>query len=119
MGNEKPEHANSRADWSEVAGKGIAGMTSADKGWILAFVLIFGMFQAANYMVSMEVAKAEVSRMARLGAHLEAIEQARLQMEEHRAEEINQLHEMVSFLTQTISRSAENKSDPKRRESAQ
>lgn len=103
-------------DWAGVANKGIAGMTPADKGWILAFVVIFGMFQISNYMISVEREKSEEARSVRLVTYFTQLEDSRAVMEVNRAQEIRRLQEIIKELTQTVVREAERKGRGKAKE---
>lgn len=96
-------------DWVGVASKGIAGMTPADKGWILAFVIIFGMFQISNYLLSIAREESESERTARLVSYFNKIEDSRVDLEKNRSEEVRRLQETVKYLVQTIAREAERK----------
>lgn len=101
-----PQERLAEQDWAGVAGKGIAGMAPAEKGWILAFVVIFAIFQASNYMSSIKREDGERERASNIIEYFNSIEASRSKIEEHRSEENRRLQEVIKELSQTISRQA-------------
>jgi hypothetical protein len=101
-----PQERLADQDWSGVAKTGISSMAPAEKGWILAFVIIFAVFQGANYLVSIKREEAETDRSVRLSEHLISLGASRDKVEENRAQEIRRMQEVIKDLSQTIARQA-------------
>ena len=94
-------------DWGDVAAKGVLGMSNAQKGWILAFVVIFGVFQATNYAANVARESADVERADRLAKYFETVEMNRAKVEEHRSQELRRAQETIEALADTIGRQSE------------
>lgn len=94
-------------DWASVGKDAVAKLTPADKGWILAFVILFSVMQVTNYLRSLDrnaLAKAESERV---NQYMELIESNRRDMANKRADEMRRMQELVKTLSDTVSRQAD------------
>ena len=96
-----------RQEWQEVAHGVVKGMTPADKGWILAFVMLFAIFQISNYLMNRERIEQSKVQSNNLVTYFTQLEGSRSTIEENRAQEIRRLQEVVKELSQALGRQYE------------
>lgn len=94
-------------EWNEVVRDTVTRLTPPERGWILAFVLLFAVFQVSNYLQESERLERDETKDRALVDYFNALEQSRIVIEENRAQEIRRLQEIVKELTQTVARSSE------------
>jgi len=101
-----PQDRIAGQDWSGVAKTGLASMAPADKGWILAVVIIVAILQGSDYFASASRDEQFAASMERMGGYLELVEQDRRQAQMARTSERQELLRLVENLTATVSRQA-------------
>ena len=102
-----PQQAVASQDWADVAKQSVSGMTPADKGWILAFVVLFAVFQISNYLISTQRQEEETARSNRQVEYFMKLEESRSSIEENRSQEIRRMQEVIKELTQALGRAHE------------
>lgn len=102
-----PQERLAEQDWSGVAKTGIASMAPADKGWVLAVVVIIGMLSASEYFQSADQHKRFAEAISRTMDYLETVEADRQKMSEIRADEMRRMQEVMKEMVQTVARQAE------------
>jgi hypothetical protein len=102
----EPGKRLSGQDWSEVAKTGLASMAPADKGWVLAVVIIIFILQGVDYLNGLAQADRFENAMERMSEYLNLVEQDRKEMSIARTGERKSLLHIVGDLIQTITRQA-------------
>lgn len=97
----------SSQDWASVAKDSVVKLTPADKGWILAFVILFSVMQVTNYLTSVGRSEMELDKGQRINAYLELLESNRRDMAMKRADEMRRMQELLKALADTISRQSD------------
>ena len=101
-----PQERLAGQDWSGVAKTGLASMAPADKGWVLAVVIIIAILQGADYFSNVAMVARFETGMGRMGDYLELVENDRRQAQLARADERKELIRIIENLTMTVSRQA-------------
>jgi len=102
----EPGEQLSGQDWSGVAKTGLASMAPADKGWVLAVVIIIFILQGVDYLNGLAQAGRFESAFERMSEYLNLVEQDRKEMSIARTGEGKELLRIVGNLIQTITRQA-------------
>jgi|GEM_PF-1928407 len=101
-----PQDRLAGQDWSGVAKTGLASMAPADKGWVLAVVIIIAILQGGDYFSSARMADRMESSMTAMRDYLELVEKDRAQGALSRTQERQELLRIIETLTATVSRQA-------------
>ena len=99
--------ATASQEWSDVAKHTVGSLTPADRGWILAFVILFGIFQGSNYLIQTQRQEEETSRSNRQVEYFMKLEDSRSKIEDNRSEEFRRMQEVIKELTQALGRAHE------------
>lgn len=104
--NVTPAERLAGQDWSGVAKHGLMAMAPAEKGWLLAVVVMFGTLMLVDYFETVRQLEASSKRTEEVNKYLGVIEANREKAEDTRAQEVRRLQEIVKELAQTVSRQA-------------
>ena len=99
-----PQERLADQNWSDVAKTGLSSMAPADKGWVLAVVIIIAILQGNDYLTSLIQHERVGANMERMASYLELVEQDRKQMNLARTEERKELLRIIEGLTGTVTR---------------
>jgi len=101
-----PQDRIAGQDWSGVAKTGLASMAPADKGWVLAVVVIIAILSAGDYFRSASRDEQFALSMGRMSDYLELVENDRRQDSMAKTEERKELIRVLETVTATVSRQA-------------
>lgn len=93
-----------RQDWSGVAKTGLSSMAPAEKGWVLAVVIIIAALEVGDHFTTREQYAAFEGSMNRMSEYLALVETSRASMEENRSQEIRRMQEVNKELSQALGR---------------
>lgn len=106
-----PQERLAEQDWAGVAKKGVASMAPADKGWVLAVVVIILLLQVGESVKSWMDGKAEIKRGVYLSELLASVEVHRTEeiaaQQKSSAEEARRLQEVIKSLADGLARQSE------------
>ena len=99
---------------SEIADVGkalISGVTPADKGWILGFVIVVFIIVASDVWISIKTLDSNRAANERLVTYFIEVEQNRAQALDHQAQlfgdQVRRSQEVIRALAETVSRDSE------------
>ena len=99
-----PQERLADQNWSDVAKTGLSAMAPADKGWVLAVVIIIAILQGTDYLTTAVQNERFEAGMERMASYLELVEQDRKQMNLARTDERKELLRIIEGLTATVTR---------------
>lgn len=109
-----PQERLAGQDWTGVAKIGLSSMAPAEKGWILAVVIIIAVLEASDYFTiaaQYETIAAQYESFQlnakQIADYLNVVEEHRKATEENRSQEIRRMQEVNKELSQALGRSHE------------
>ena len=102
-----PQERLAGQDWTGVAKIGLSSMAPAEKGWILAVVIIIAVLEAGDYFATAAQYKSFQLNAKQTADHLNVVEEHRKATEENRSQEIRRMQEVNKELSQALGRSHE------------
>ena len=102
-----PQERLAGQDWTGVAKIGLSSMAPAEKGWILAVVIIIAVLEASDYFTIAAQYESFQLNAKQIADYLNVVEEHRKATEENRSQEIRRMQEVNKELSQALGRSHE------------